>query len=176
MPRSIRPRYFRLSSVLELDFLVKATVYKHITRSSPAKTRSTDIRFASTCIPPRGTVNGRGPAGVQVRHSCDYKTFALSAPSTTDMFVPSLLVAALATATAVSSVSWTATPFLPPSYPLAVRTPYLSAWLPQGSGAALNDVWPQFWNGQANHFIAIYIPSEAKLTISLCRLSDGLGS
>ncbi|KAJ7162344.1 hypothetical protein C8R46DRAFT_1353303 [Mycena filopes] len=40
-----------------------------------------------------------------------------------------------------------ATPFSPPSYPLAVRTPYLSAWLPQGPGAALNDVWPQFWTG-----------------------------
>ncbi|KAF9067643.1 hypothetical protein BDP27DRAFT_1448939 [Rhodocollybia butyracea] len=44
--------------------------------------------------------------------------------------------------------AWTATPFNPPSYPLAVRTPYLSAWLPSGgSGKALNDVWPQFWTG-----------------------------
>lgn len=50
----------------------------------------------------------------------------------------------------VQGVSWTATPFLPPSIPLAVRTPYLSAWLPQGSGAALNDVWPQFWAGQVS--------------------------
>ncbi|KAF7375163.1 DUF1793-domain-containing protein [Mycena sanguinolenta] len=60
-----------------------------------------------------------------------------------------LLVAFLSAVTTVSGViSWTAAPFLPPSYPLAVRTPYLSAWLPQGTGAALNDVWPQFWNGQ----------------------------
>ncbi|KAE9407196.1 DUF1793-domain-containing protein [Gymnopus androsaceus JB14] len=43
--------------------------------------------------------------------------------------------------------AWTSTPFNPPSYPLAVRTPYLSTWLPSGSGAALNDVWPQFWTG-----------------------------
>ncbi|KAH9938228.1 DUF1793-domain-containing protein [Fomitopsis serialis] len=45
------------------------------------------------------------------------------------------------------ALSWTATPFSPPSYPLAVRSPYLSAWLPQGSGTALNGAWPQFWTG-----------------------------
>ncbi|KAJ3971497.1 hypothetical protein EV361DRAFT_799932 [Lentinula raphanica] len=43
--------------------------------------------------------------------------------------------------------AWTSTPFNPPSIPLAVRTPYLSCWLPQGSGAALNSVWPEFWTG-----------------------------
>ncbi|KAK7032863.1 DUF1793-domain-containing protein [Favolaschia claudopus] len=54
----------------------------------------------------------------------------------------------LSAVSVVSAVNWTATPFLPPSYPLAVRTPFLSTWLPQGTGAALNDVWSQFWNGQ----------------------------
>ena len=34
----------------------------------------------------------------------------------------------------------------PPSYPLAVRTPYLSTWLPGPN--ALNDAWPEFWAGQ----------------------------
>ncbi|KAF9076791.1 DUF1793-domain-containing protein [Rhodocollybia butyracea] len=44
--------------------------------------------------------------------------------------------------------AFTSTPFSPPSIPLAVRTPYLSAWLPQGgSGVALNAAWPQFWDG-----------------------------
>ncbi|KAF9019246.1 DUF1793-domain-containing protein [Hymenopellis radicata] len=47
----------------------------------------------------------------------------------------------------VHALAWTATPFNPPSIPLAVRTPYLSAWLPQGSGVALNDAWPTFWTG-----------------------------
>ncbi|KAH7929420.1 DUF1793-domain-containing protein [Leucogyrophana mollusca] len=47
----------------------------------------------------------------------------------------------------VAAVSWDATPFNPASVPLAVRTPYLSAWLPQGAGTALNGAWPQFWTG-----------------------------
>ncbi|KAJ6539482.1 DUF1793-domain-containing protein [Mycena capillaripes] len=47
----------------------------------------------------------------------------------------------------VQAITWTATPFNPSSLPLAVRTPYLSAWLPQGAGAALNDVWATFWTG-----------------------------
>ncbi|TFK55924.1 DUF1793-domain-containing protein [Heliocybe sulcata] len=46
-----------------------------------------------------------------------------------------------------AAVSWAATPFNPAAVPLAVRTPYLSAWLPQGSGTALNDAWPAFWTG-----------------------------
>ncbi|CCM03143.1 uncharacterized protein FIBRA_05265 [Fibroporia radiculosa] len=46
-----------------------------------------------------------------------------------------------------SAVTWTATPFNPAAFPLAVRSPYLSAWLPQGEGNALNAVWPQFWTG-----------------------------
>ncbi|KAG6869300.1 hypothetical protein C0993_000053 [Termitomyces sp. T159_Od127] len=54
----------------------------------------------------------------------------------------------LALLAAAQAVTWTATPFNPASVPLAVRTPYLSAWLPQGAGAALNDVWPTFWTGQ----------------------------
>lgn len=48
----------------------------------------------------------------------------------------------------VRAISWTATPFNPAAIPLAVRTPYFSAWLHQGAGAALNDVWPTFWTGQ----------------------------
>ncbi|KAF9523492.1 DUF1793-domain-containing protein [Crepidotus variabilis] len=46
------------------------------------------------------------------------------------------------------ALSWSATPFNPAAFPLAVKTPYLSTWLPQGAGAALNDAWPTFWTGQ----------------------------
>ena len=36
-----------------------------------------------------------------------------------------------------------------PSLPLAVKSPYLSAWLPVGSGEGhLAGRWPQFWLGQ----------------------------
>ena len=48
---------------------------------------------------------------------------------------------------AQQAFAWDATPYNPPAVPLAVRTPYLSAWLPQGAGAALNDRWPTFWTG-----------------------------
>ncbi|KAK0468165.1 uncharacterized protein EV420DRAFT_1503141 [Desarmillaria tabescens] len=40
-------------------------------------------------------------------------------------------------------------PFTPPSYPLAVRSPYLSTWLAQkDGGTALNDDWSRFYTGQ----------------------------
>ena len=62
-------------------------------------------------------------------------------------FLLSLLLACSLSCNSFATVAWNAKPFDPPSVPLAVRTPYLSAWLPQGSGAALNDVWPTFWTG-----------------------------
>jgi hypothetical protein len=39
------------------------------------------------------------------------------------------------------------TPIQPPSYPLAVRNPYLSTWIPGGSVAELPSSTPQFWTG-----------------------------
>ncbi|KAH0587710.1 hypothetical protein H2248_006474 [Termitomyces sp. 'cryptogamus'] len=63
-------------------------------------------------------------------------------------FVTLRLFTLLIFLTIVQAVSWSAKPFNPPAVPLAVRTPYLSAWLPQGAGMALNDVWPIFWTGQ----------------------------
>ncbi|RPD78548.1 DUF1793-domain-containing protein [Lentinus tigrinus ALCF2SS1-7] len=47
----------------------------------------------------------------------------------------------------LGAVTWSATPFNPASVPLAVRSPYLSAWLAQGAGTALNADWPTFWTG-----------------------------
>ncbi|KXT11063.1 hypothetical protein AC579_8547 [Pseudocercospora musae] len=39
-------------------------------------------------------------------------------------------------------------PILPPSYPLGVHNPYLSAWMPGTKAANLPSSKPQFWNGQ----------------------------
>lgn len=39
-----------------------------------------------------------------------------------------IYASSLVLATAVHAITWTATPFNPASIPLAVRTPYLSAW------------------------------------------------
>ncbi|KAL1747685.1 hypothetical protein HDZ31DRAFT_80256 [Schizophyllum fasciatum] len=45
------------------------------------------------------------------------------------------------------SHAWDAKPFNPASVPLAVRSPYVSTWLPQGEGKALNDAWATFYTG-----------------------------
>jgi hypothetical protein len=58
-----------------------------------------------------------------------------------------VLFAPLATSLARAAVTWTAEPLNPPAVPLAVRTPYLSAWLQQGDGQPLNGAWPSFWTG-----------------------------
>lgn len=58
------------------------------------------------------------------------------------------MLASLTTAIAAS----TFTPIKPPSQPLAVRSPYLSAWQAAGSGGGnggyLAGQWPSFWNGR----------------------------
>lgn len=63
---------------------------------------------------------------------------------------------------------WTANPFNPPSYPLAVRSPYLNSWIPQGNGpAALNTVWPQHWpKVQGNVRPVLIVSSTCDLTLS----------
>ncbi|KAL2264443.1 hypothetical protein VTK26DRAFT_8 [Humicola hyalothermophila] len=38
-------------------------------------------------------------------------------------------------------------PTRPPAVPLAVKSPYLNAWLQGGSGAILPGAWPRFWTG-----------------------------
>lgn len=40
-------------------------------------------------------------------------------------------------------------PAVPPSYPLAVRNPYLSAWMPGSFVEDLPSSEPQFWAGQS---------------------------
>jgi hypothetical protein len=48
--------------------------------------------------------------------------------------LPVASVLLLPLAALVQAISWTATPFNPSSIPLAVRTPYLSAWCVFNSG------------------------------------------
>ncbi|EJD08023.1 DUF1793-domain-containing protein [Fomitiporia mediterranea MF3/22] len=45
--------------------------------------------------------------------------------------------------------AWSATPFNPPSLPLAVKSSYLNVWAPLGYGngsQALSDAWPRTWD------------------------------
>ncbi|EJC98586.1 DUF1793-domain-containing protein [Fomitiporia mediterranea MF3/22] len=45
--------------------------------------------------------------------------------------------------------AWSATPFNPPSLPLAVKSSYLNVWAPLGYGnasAPLNNAWPRTWD------------------------------
>lgn len=72
--------------------------------------------------------------------------------ATTCMYAPALLATwcSMLLAPVLGAVTWTATPFNPASVPLAVRTPYVSAWLPQGAGTALNAAWPTLWTGSVS--------------------------
>jgi hypothetical protein len=84
-----------------------------------------------------------------------YTLFDLfTAPTSTALVaIHYLLVASLSLSTLpvaqaqTTTPSWTSTPFNPPAYPLAVRSPYLSCWLLSGPGKALNEDWPRFWTG-----------------------------
>ncbi|KAI9711265.1 MAG: hypothetical protein M1820_002252 [Bogoriella megaspora] len=46
-------------------------------------------------------------------------------------------------------------PLLPPSFPLAVRNPYLSAWLPQSQTSDIASAKPQFWFGNSLNWSVI---------------------
>jgi hypothetical protein len=49
-----------------------------------------------------------------------------------------------AAAQVLPPTNWSASPFNPPSLPLAVKTPYLNAWAPlAGGSAAVNAAWPR---------------------------------
>ncbi|KAG8722947.1 hypothetical protein FRC09_005472 [Ceratobasidium sp. 395] len=68
--------------------------------------------------------------------------------STLAIAAASLFASSNAAVVPRQSTSWVSTPFNPPSIPLAVRSPYLSAWLPGGNnGGRLNTAWPTFWTG-----------------------------
>ncbi|KAK4194579.1 hypothetical protein QBC40DRAFT_319021 [Triangularia verruculosa] len=56
------------------------------------------------------------------------------------------LAAAMGSKIGASAAS-TFTPTKPPAVPLAVRSPYLNAWLQGDSGCLLPGAWPRFWTG-----------------------------
>ncbi|KAL0573009.1 hypothetical protein V5O48_008955 [Marasmius crinis-equi] len=75
----------------------------------------------------------------------------------------------------VCALSWSATPFNPPSVPLAVRTPYLSAWLGQKKeGTALNEAWPTFWNDRTLGWAGfIRVDGKAYSYLGDARINNG---
>ena len=60
-----------------------------------------------------------------------------------------LSISVLVIAQTQVEATWNAFPFNAPALPLAVKTPYLNAWLSQGSTPVQNGVVsPLFWNIQ----------------------------
>ncbi|KAF7719040.1 Uncharacterized protein PECH_000222 [Penicillium ucsense] len=62
-----------------------------------------------------------------------------------DRAFKALAVAASCCASVADAITYT--PLKPPSYPLAVRSPYLSAWIPGNDVASLPSHNAQFWEG-----------------------------
>ena len=83
--------------------------------------------------------------------------FRLTADSLTDcvevMNLPDIVTLLLGTALDLFGIAakreMQYSPIQPPSYPLAVRNPYLSTWMPGKSVAHLPSSSPQFWAGQS---------------------------
>ncbi|KLO08587.1 DUF1793-domain-containing protein [Schizopora paradoxa] len=62
------------------------------------------------------------------------------------------ILASLLKRSIVQAIEWT--PFEPVSLPLAVKSPYLNAWLPQGNGAQpISTSWPFHWPSTSHHML-----------------------
>nr|GAT54330.1 predicted protein [Mycena chlorophos] len=77
----------------------------------------------------------------------------------------SVAASVLSVASLAAGVAWEATPFNPSAIPLAVRSPFLSSWLGQGTngnGVPLNGGWPSFWTGQTMAWTGLaYVDGKA---------------
>ena len=61
-----------------------------------------------------------------------------------------IIVSILITSACAQSgpTSWTAIPFNPPAFPLAVKTPYVNTWVPQGNEPkVISNVWTGYGSG-----------------------------
>lgn len=47
-------------------------------------------------------------------------------------------------------------PFSPPSLPLAVKSPYVNFWLPQGPNPGkISNAWPKAWNNPTDAIVSL---------------------
>ena len=60
--------------------------------------------------------------------------------------IPFLLLFVVKALAQAGPSQWNPSPFNPPALPLAVKSPYLNAWMPQGNNPPeLSSFWPQLW-------------------------------
>lgn len=70
--------------------------------------------------------------------------------------------------------AWTASPFNPPSLPLAVKSPYLNAWAPLGNNsAAVNNAWPRTQGTEMSVSNSSLFPAAVSPLTLLDRYWDG---
>ena len=68
------------------------------------------------------------------------------------LLYPLSLLQLLLAASFALAQNWTVNPFTPPAAPLAVRGPYLQAWLNQGvTNGSLNSGWQSYRDGSVSH-------------------------
>lgn len=82
--------------------------------------------------------------GSQVLTRIEYLTLRLVELVST-MWLLGVVATLAATSFTFVSGDSTFSPTRPPAVPLAVRSPYLNAWLEGGSGCILPGAWPRFW-------------------------------
>ncbi|MEY9964962.1 hypothetical protein ABIA33_003004 [Streptacidiphilus sp. MAP12-16] len=93
----------------------------------------------------RGLIRWSGAAGLGAAGVA----FLPGAAQPADAAVPTSSASAAGHVTAVAS---TFDPIRPPAVPLAVRSPYLSTWLPADN---LAGTWPTFWTGRTTAMVGI---------------------
>ena len=69
---------------------------------------------------------------------------------------PLSLLQVLFVASFAFAKSWTGSPFIPPAVLLAVKTPYIQTWVPQGTGSGtLYAGWEAFRDNTVGHSLEL---------------------